>query len=305
MYFSGAGKSMHPGVEASVTVTSVDQIHTQFHAAFTRGYISSQAYADRFKNAPIRPAGDKTPDFDTKPYQAQYEWLGAGARKALFGFIDDCRKDKNCKVDVFAYDLDEPDVVAAICEIGKDKRLRAVLDNAPLHTGKAVEVRAAQLIKQAAGSNNVVQGHFSRFQHNKVFIKRNASGLPQRVLFGSMNFSVRGLYVQSNNVIVADDPATLSTTHSRTKPQQQSLRKIRSHLSTTPSAIPKIPPCRKAGSRFRRMPTRPSHSLRRRLEFVQPRARSFMPSCNRPEEVTSSPHCARLPRSRPYSPTVR
>jgi hypothetical protein len=104
MYFSGAGKSMHPGVEASVTVTSVDQIHTQFHAAFTRGYISSQAYADRFKNAPIRPAGDKTPDFDTKPYQAQYEWLGAGAREALFGFIDDCRKDKSCKVDVFAYD---------------------------------------------------------------------------------------------------------------------------------------------------------------------------------------------------------
>ena len=58
MYFSGAGKSMHPGAEASVTITSVDQIHTQFHAAFTRGYISSQAYADRFKNAPIRPAGD-------------------------------------------------------------------------------------------------------------------------------------------------------------------------------------------------------------------------------------------------------
>src|ERR1700730_728992 len=300
---------MHPGVDASVTVTSVDQIHTQFHAAFTRGYISSQAYADRFKNAPIRPAGDKTPDFDTKPYQAQYEWLGAGAREALFGFIDDCRKDKSCKVDVFAYDLDEPDVVAAICEIGKDKRLRAVLDNAPLHTGKAVEVRAAQLIKQATGSNNVVQGHFSRFQHNKVFIKRNASGLPQRVLFGSSRYAA-STYSRTMSSLrtIPRHPNTsrpLSTTHSRTKPQQQSLRKIRSHLSTTRSAIPKIPPCRKAGSRFRRMPTRPSHSLRRRLEFVQPRARSFMPSCNRPEEVTSSPHCARLPRSRPYSPTVR
>jgi hypothetical protein len=208
VYFSGAGKSIRAGAEASVTVTSVDQVHTQFHAAFTRGYISSQAYADRFKNAPIRPAGDKTPDFDTKPYQAQYQWLGAGARKALFAFIDDCRNDKSCKVDVFAYDLDEPDVISAICEIGKDKRLRAVLDDAPLHTGKAVEVSAAQLIKQAAGSNNVVQGHFSRFQHNKVFIKRDASGLPQRVLFGSMNFSVRGLYVQSNNVVIADDPAT-------------------------------------------------------------------------------------------------
>jgi hypothetical protein len=208
MFFFGGGKSMHPGPEARVTVASVDRSHTQFHAAFTRGYISSQAYADRFNNAPIRPTGNKTPNFDTKPYQSQYEWLGAGARKALFDFLDDCRNDKSCKVDVFAYDLDEPDVVAAICEIGKEKRLRAVLDNAPLHTGKAPEVLAAQLIKEAAGINNVVQGHFSRFQHNKVFIKRDASGVPQRVLFGSMNFSVRGLYVQSNNIIVADDHAT-------------------------------------------------------------------------------------------------
>jgi hypothetical protein len=33
------------------------------------GYISSQAYADKFTNAEIRPAGPKTPDFNTKPYQ--------------------------------------------------------------------------------------------------------------------------------------------------------------------------------------------------------------------------------------------
>ena len=135
-------------------------------------------------------------------------WLGAGARAQLFAFIDDCRNDKTCQVDVFAYDLDEPDVISAICEFGREKRVRAVLDNAKLHTGNAVEVRAAELIKQAAGEDHVVQGHFSRFQHNKVFIKRDASGAAQRVLFGSMNFSVRGLYVQANNVIVADDPAT-------------------------------------------------------------------------------------------------
>jgi phosphatidylserine/phosphatidylglycerophosphate/cardiolipin synthase-like enzyme len=54
----------------------------------------------------------------------------------------------------------------------------------------------------------VRQGHFDRFQHNKVFIKRDASGKAQRVLFGSMNFSVRGVYVQANNVAVVDDPAT-------------------------------------------------------------------------------------------------
>jgi len=208
MYFTGQGKTIAKGAEASVVVPPISHAYGNFRAAFTRGYISSQAYADKFHNAPIRPTGVKTPDFDTKPYQDQYAWLGAGARAQLFAFIDDCRNDKTCQVDVFAYDLDEPDVISAICEFGREKRVRAVLDNAKLHTGNAVEVRAAELIKQAAGEDNVVQGHFSRFQHNKVFIKRDASGAAQRVLFGSMNFSVRGLYVQANNVIVADDPAT-------------------------------------------------------------------------------------------------
>jgi len=302
---------MHPGPEASVTVASVDRSHTQFHAAFTRGYISSQAYADRFNNAPIRPTGNKTPNFDTKPYQSQYEWLGAGARKALFDFLDDCRKDKSCKVDVFAYDLDEPDVVAAICEIGKEKRLRAVLDNAPLHTGKAPEVLAAQLIKEAAGINNVVQGHFSRFQHNKVFIKRDASGVPQRVLFGSMNFSVRGLYVQSNNIIVADDHATSNyfgeafdnAFKNKTSTAKFAQDKVSAQYNVISDSDNTSLP--KAASHFRRMPTRPSRLVRQRLEFARPRARSFTPSCSRQEEATCSPRCARLLRNPPYSLTVR
>jgi hypothetical protein len=208
MYFTGEGKAIKKGAEASVVVPPVSHRYGKFRAAFTRGYISSQAYTDKFHNADIRPKGPKSPDFDAKPYQAQYAWLGAGARERLFAFIDDCKGDTSCKVDVFAYDLDEPDVVAAICQFGREKRLRAVLDNAKLHTGNAPEVRAAALIKEAAGDDNVVRGHFSRFQHNKVFIKRDSSGAAQRVLFGSMNFSVRGIYVQSNNIIVADDPAT-------------------------------------------------------------------------------------------------
>ncbi|MBV9969686.1 MAG: hypothetical protein JO228_06860, partial [Xanthobacteraceae bacterium] len=208
MYFTGDGKAIEKRAEASVVVPPVSHAYGKFRAAFTRGYISSQAYAEKFHNAPIRPTGPKTPEFDTTPYQDQYAWLGACARQQLFAFIDDCRNDKSCRVDVFAYDLDEPDVVAAICELGREKRLRAVLDNAKLHTGNAPEVRAAALIQQAAGDDHVVQGHFSRFQHNKVFIKRDASGAAQRVLFGSMNFSVRGLYVQANNIIVADDATT-------------------------------------------------------------------------------------------------
>jgi phosphatidylserine/phosphatidylglycerophosphate/cardiolipin synthase-like enzyme len=62
------------------------------------------------------------------------------------------------------------------------------------------------MIIAAAGQGNVRQGHFNRFQHNKVFIKRDASGNAQKVIFGSMNLSVRGIYVQANNVVFVETP---------------------------------------------------------------------------------------------------
>jgi len=213
MYFIGQSTKLKDGPELSVTIAPAKPLHANFRPAFTRGYIASQAYAYKFHNADIRPKGPKTPSFDTVPYQAQYEWLGADARAALFDFIADCENDKEALIDVFAYDLDEPDIVAAICSMGKAGRLRAILDNASLHTksgknGPPPEVKAAAMIKDAAGADNVRQGHFDRYQHNKVFIKRDASGNAERVIFGSMNFSVRGLYVQANNVIVVDDANT-------------------------------------------------------------------------------------------------
>jgi phosphatidylserine/phosphatidylglycerophosphate/cardiolipin synthase-like enzyme len=209
LYFSGQGTDTTAGPEVTLAVAPAQPRHAKFHPAFTRRCIASQAYADKFHNQDIRPHGPKTPTFDTAPFQAQYEWLGADARQQLLAFIDDCKRDTTARIDVFAYDLDEPDIVAAICQLGRQRRLRAILDNAALHTKKgAPEIEAAKMIIAAAGRDNVRQGKFSRFQHNKVFIKRDRTGTAQRVLFGSMNFSVRGVYVQANNIIVVDDPAT-------------------------------------------------------------------------------------------------
>ena len=210
-YFTGQGKTLKDGPQATVQLQPPQRAHAKFRIAFTRGYASSQAYTEKFNNADIRPAGKKTADFDTTPFtrNGQYQWLGADAYKYLFAFIDECRADTTAKIDVFAYDLDEPDVIKAICEFGKQGRLRAVLDNASLHTKSgAVEVEAAKLIKAAAGNDNVRQGKFNRFQHNKVFIKRDSAGKAQKVLFGSMNFSLRGIFVQANNVMIVDDPTT-------------------------------------------------------------------------------------------------
>ncbi len=174
-------------------------------AGFTRGYLSSQGYAQKFNNAPFAP-DPRTMDYDTTPYAAQYDWLGFHARKMVFDFIQECLGDPAITVDMFAYDLDEPDFIRSLVQLGS--RLRAVLDNAPLHTKPgALEINSSQVIAASAGQENVKLGHFKRFAHSKVLIQKR-NGLPVKVFTGSTNFSVRGLYVQANNNLVFNDPTT-------------------------------------------------------------------------------------------------
>jgi hypothetical protein len=173
---------------------------------FTRGFLSSQAYADKFQNAAIRPA-QKSITYDTKPFAAQYEWLGFHARTLVFDFLNEAFADTESTLDVFAYDLDEPDVIHLLTQF--KGRLRAFLDDAPLHTKPgAMEILAKAALVKSAGEANVKHGHFQRFSHCKVFIKKDKDGNAVRVLTGSANFSVRGLYVQANNVLIFDDPGT-------------------------------------------------------------------------------------------------
>jgi phosphatidylserine/phosphatidylglycerophosphate/cardiolipin synthase-like enzyme len=192
------------GVKLAQKVTvKVDLIYRSFaglELGFTRGYISSQAYADRFGNKPIRPA-KKSIGFDTTPYQKQYEWLGAHARKLVFEFLQECQNDRSISVDVFAYDFDEPDIIDALCKMGS--RARVFQDNAKLHTGpNAMEPKTVK--KLTTAKVQVKTGHFNRFAHDKVMIQKK-NGKAVKVLTGSANFSTRGLYVQANSILVFDD----------------------------------------------------------------------------------------------------
>lgn len=204
MYFDGAN-ALKPGVAVSVTIDSATLPFANSRIGFTRGYLSSQAYAAQFGNKPFRPAA-KSIDYDTAPYLAQYQWLGYHARKLVFDFIGECVSDKSVTVDVFAYDLDEPDFIRALASLGP--RVRLFLDNAPLHVGPtAMEPKAQAKIAASAGQDNVKTGHFNRFAHDKVIIQKR-NGKAVKVLTGSANFSVRGLYVQANNVLVFNDEKT-------------------------------------------------------------------------------------------------
>jgi phosphatidylserine/phosphatidylglycerophosphate/cardiolipin synthase-like enzyme len=201
MYFDDAGLRRGPQTELSVELSPL--IKEKLEIGFTRGYISSQAYAEQFNNAPVRPA-TKTIDFDTAPYEKQYAWLGAHARKMVFEFLKECIDDPDITVDLYAYDLDEPDFIAALQKLGP--RLRALVDDSSHHEPpESTETQACEALEDSAGPDNVTRGHFGRFAHNKVLIQKR-NGTPVKVLTGSANFSVRGFYVQSNNVLIFDDP---------------------------------------------------------------------------------------------------
>jgi PLD-like domain len=82
-------------------------------------------------------------------------------------------------------------------------RLRAILDNSGTHApATSAETQAAKrLSASASDAKNVKRMHFKNLQHNKVLIAKK-NGEPFKVLFGSTNFSFRGLYIQANNALV-------------------------------------------------------------------------------------------------------
>ena len=205
MYFANDGLRRGPSASVSVELLPGGSELEHFEMGFTRGYLSSQAYADKFNNARIEPE-DRSIDFDTTPYEEQYQWLGFHARRLIFDFLKESLEDHEITIDVFAYDLDEPDFVRYLR--GHGNRLRVFLDDASLHTEPgALEPEARALLEESAGKENVKTGHFSRFAHNKVIIQKR-NGTPAKVLTGSANFSVRGLYAQANNVLIFDGPVT-------------------------------------------------------------------------------------------------
>jgi phosphatidylserine/phosphatidylglycerophosphate/cardiolipin synthase-like enzyme len=111
-------------------------------------------------------------------------------------------------LDMFAYDLNEADLLKLLLQLADQGRIRLILDNATLHHNKdkpKPEDEFETLFNKAKkGKDRIKRGRFGRYAHDKVLIVSNANG-PQKVLTGSTNFSVTGMYVNSNHVLVYND----------------------------------------------------------------------------------------------------
>lgn len=203
LFKRGSEDQLEPGPEASLEIDLKEDTHAKFQLGFTRGELSSQAYAELFDNAPLYPE-PQTFDFAATKYVDQWRWLGFQARELVYRLLDEAVNDSKARLDVLAFDLDEPDLIRQLESLGP--RLRLFLDDSASHLnheGKAdpPEVGAKQALVQSAGAENVKVGHFGSLAHDKIFILTRGDG-SRKVLSGSANFSVRGLYAQSNSVFV-------------------------------------------------------------------------------------------------------
>ena len=161
------------------------------NVAFTRGFVSSQAFVDRYNQpAPSRLCsqsrgrGLSLRSSHPKAEEA-LRWMGFEARDAIIEVLDEAIADKKAEVRVVAYDLNEPDIVSRLEKIGR--RLKIIIDDDGAH-GKphSGETQATKRLASSAGAENVKRQHMGKLQHNKTIVVDGPK--VQSVVCGSTNF---------------------------------------------------------------------------------------------------------------------
>lgn len=177
----------------------------QLNIAFTRGFVASQAFVERYQSAgdiaKLLPAvADQGLAFTpTHPKAAEaLAWMGFEARQAILDVLDQANADPAAQVRVVAYDLNLPDVVNRLKTLGP--RLKIIIDDSGTHgTEGSAENQVETILAASAGAQNVKRQHMGSLQHNKFIAVDSPVHL---AVCGSTNFSWRAFYVQSNNAVV-------------------------------------------------------------------------------------------------------
>jgi PLD-like domain len=179
----------------------------QINVTFTRGFVSSQMFVDRYekfgniKTLIPGKAKDGLKFKATHPKKDEaLAWMGFEVRETILGLLDQAIKEK-AEVRVVAYDLSEPEVVGRLEKL--KKKLRIIIDDSKEHgESDSGETQAAKRLEKTAGKENVKRQHMKSLQHNKMIIVNGSK--TKKVVFGSTNLSWRGLYVQANNALVVE-----------------------------------------------------------------------------------------------------
>lgn len=179
----------------------------KLNVAFTRGFVSSQAFVDRYTtetdgmNTLIPQTADEGIQFVPLHPKADeaLEWMGFEARSAILEVLDAAIADKTALVRVACYDLNDPAIVSRLEKL--KGRLRIIIDDSKEHKPEtSAESQSAELLAATAGAGQVKRQHMGNLQHNKIIVVDGKS--VKAAICGSTNFTWRGQFVQSNNAVV-------------------------------------------------------------------------------------------------------
>jgi phosphatidylserine/phosphatidylglycerophosphate/cardiolipin synthase-like enzyme len=190
--------------EAAIALSG-ETYPNQLNVAFTRGFVSSQAFVDRFAEdgpiselLPARANAGLTFVPSHPDATAALDWMGFEARRVILSLLDQAIADDTTQVHAIAYDLNEPEIVDRLEQLGT--RLTVIIDDSDAHgEADSAETAAAKRLTASAGSAQVRRQHMADLQHNKTIV---VTGLQiQKAVCGSTNFSWRGFFVQNNNAV--------------------------------------------------------------------------------------------------------
>ena len=182
---------------------------------FNRGAAASQEYMRRFDHS--KPLGDIP-----KATDPRWAWLSRGAAEAIQQFARRA-SGPNWSLRVCAYEFRWGEFAACLKEVadlGVDVRIVYDCNSNPPETDGSIFPRDKNRTTASdAGIQTFCTERITRsdiksppISHNK-FIVLLKKGVPQAVLTGSTNFSVGGVYGQSNAVHIFDNKAAAAAYH--------------------------------------------------------------------------------------------
>jgi phosphatidylserine/phosphatidylglycerophosphate/cardiolipin synthase-like enzyme len=168
---------------------------------FNRGIVAAQWVTRAMSTAPKGSNIKKIISTLGNPLRNELSGL---LRPEILSLLEDAKK-QNCKIYAALYELNDPELIAALETFGEDCNL--ILANGafkPPDNDENKAIRATLKTKIRVYDRLVPQGHFA---HNKFVVVCDADRKPLQVLTGSTNWTITGLCTQANNGLIIDDPA--------------------------------------------------------------------------------------------------
>ncbi len=207
VFMSPEGELSYGDAQVADIVLARETYPGKLNVTFTRGFVSSQAFVERYvtdhdgMETLIPDKADEGLQFVPSHPKAEeaLKWMGFEARTAILEVLDAAIADKTAEVRVVCYDLNDPAIVSRLEQL--QKRLRVIIDNSTDHKSEtSAESQSAQRLEATAGADQVKRHHMSNLQHNKTIVVDGEA--IKAAICGSTNFTWRGQFVQSNNAVV-------------------------------------------------------------------------------------------------------